>query len=87
MTAWKQIGRDMSPIYHVTAAMPPALIFHGGGGYADAAGAVRVVHGPRPRGGCTVKLVVRPARCTGGLRCSGISAHFADWFDRYLEAH
>ena len=29
LAAWKEIGRAMSPIYHVTAHLPPVLIFHG----------------------------------------------------------
>lgn len=29
MAAWKPLARDLSPIHHVTAALPPVLIHHG----------------------------------------------------------
>ncbi|MEO1979985.1 MAG: alpha/beta hydrolase, partial [Fuerstiella sp.] len=29
MAAWKVIGRECSPIYHVTTNLPPVLIYHG----------------------------------------------------------
>ena len=29
LATWKVIGREMSPIFHITSNMPPVLIYHG----------------------------------------------------------
>jgi len=85
MTAWKQIGRDMSPIYHVTAAMPPALIFHGGADTLTPLEQSEWFMARAREAGCTVKLVVRPGKMHGWLTMLWDIRHFADWFDRYLK--
>jgi acetyl esterase/lipase len=84
MAAWKEIGRAMSPIYHITAHLPPVLIFHG-----DADTLVLLeqsewfVTRAREAGG-TVKLVVRHGKPHGWLRMIWDIRQFGAWFDRHL---
>jgi acetyl esterase/lipase len=86
MAAWKQIGRDMSPIYHITASLPPVLIIHGG---ADTLTPLEqsewFVARAREAGGIA-KLVVRPGKKHGWLTMFWDIRQFASWFDRYLPA-
>lgn len=84
LVAWKQIGREMSPIYHVSGGLPPILILHGG---ADTLTpleqsewfAARV----REAGG-TIELIVRPGKQHGWPTMIWDIRRFADWFDRHL---
>jgi acetyl esterase/lipase len=86
LAAWKEIGRAMSPIYHVTARLPPVLIVHG-----DADTLVPLeqsewfVTRAREAGG-TVKLVVRHGKPHGWLAMIWDIRQFGAWFDRHLRA-
>jgi acetyl esterase/lipase len=83
---WKEIGREMSPIYHVTASLPPVLIVHGG---ADTLVPLEqsewFVARAREAGG-KVELIVRPGRKHGWLTMIWDIRRFGAWFDRYLQA-
>ncbi len=82
--AWQEIGRAMSPIYHVTGRLPPVLIYHG-----DADTLVPLeqsewfVARVREAGG-TVTLVVRHGKKHGWLTAYWDIRQFGAWFDRYL---
>jgi len=84
LTVWKVIGRDCSPIYHVTSNLPPVLIHHGDAEHADAAGAIRMVRRKVSSRG--------PARDAGGASGGRHGwwsmlldvQRFADWFDEHL---
>jgi len=84
--AWKQIGRDMSPIYHVTANLPPVLIFHGGADTLTPLEQSQSFIARAREDGATVKLVVRPGKQHGWPTMIWDIRQFADWFDRYLRA-
>jgi acetyl esterase/lipase len=84
LAVWKQIGRELSPIYYVTADLPPILIFHGG---ADTLVPLdqseRFVTRVREAGG-TIELVVRPGKQHGWPTMIWDIRRFADWFDNHL---
>jgi acetyl esterase/lipase len=83
-TAWKRIGRDLSPIYHITPAMPPVLIVHGD---ADTLTPLEQAEWFRQRaqdGGATVRLAVRHGKRHGWPTMFWDVRLFADWFDAHL---
>jgi len=82
---WKRIGRDMSPIYHICADLPPVLIVHG-----DADTLTPLDQSERfqarARGvGRSVELLVRPGKQHGWLTMFWDIRQFADFFDRHLQ--
>lgn len=85
------LGREISPIYHVTAKLPPTLIIHG-----DADEVVPLqqsqsfVQRARAAGAHHVNLMVRHGKGHGWgdfWRSSEDITAFADWFDQYLRNH
>ena len=84
MAAWKVIGHELSPIFHVTSNLPPTLIFHG-----DADTLVPLDQSERfqaeaRKAGRTVELVVHPGGKHGWLTMPLDIRRFADWFDEHL---
>jgi acetyl esterase/lipase len=83
-----KLGREISPIYFVTAHLPPTLVIHG-----DADPVVPLqqsttfVQRAKAAGATNVQLLVRPGKGHGWgdfWRSSEDITAFADWFDRYL---
>jgi acetyl esterase/lipase len=83
-----RLGREISPIYFVTAQLPPTLIIHGDAdpvvplqqaeSFVQRAKAVRATD---------VQLIIRPGKGHGWgdfWRSSEDIRAFANWFDRYL---
>jgi acetyl esterase/lipase len=86
LAVWKVVGRDLSPIYHLSSNLPPVLIYHG-----DADTLVPLDQSQRFQAkarelGGTVELVVHPGGKHGWLSMVWDIRHFADWFDRYLKS-
>ncbi len=84
LPAWKVIGRESSPIYHITSNLPPVLIYHGD---ADTLTPLEqsVWFQARAREqGREVKLVVHPGGKHGWLTMVFDIRRFADWFDQHL---
>ena len=85
MPIWKRIGHDSSPIYYVTPAMPPTLIYHG-----DADTLVPLEQSQRFRArakevGLEVPVVVHPGGEHGWPTMVFDEWKFVEWFDRYLK--
>ncbi len=85
LAVWKVIGRDLSPIYHLTTNLPPTLIYHG-----DADTLVPLDQserfGVRAREiGKPIQLVVHPGGSHGWLTMPLDIIKFADWFDQHLK--
>jgi len=84
LVAWKEIGRDCSPIYHITSDLPPTLIYHGD---ADTLVPLEQSEWFRDRAveqGLEVQVVVHPGGGHGWLTMLWDLVKFADWFDRHL---
>jgi acetyl esterase/lipase len=84
LAVWKNIGREMSPIYFVSSNLPPTLIYHG-----DADTLVTLDQSERfvaeaRKLGCTIKLVVHPGGKHGWLTMIWDIRRFGAWFDQYL---
>jgi len=82
--AWKQIGHDFSPIYHITPALPPIIIAHG-----DADTLVPLEQSERFQKraaelGHTIHLEVRPGKKHGWLTMLWDMRIFAQWFSDCL---
>jgi acetyl esterase/lipase len=84
LAEWKILGRELSPIYHITADLPPTLIVHG-----DADTLVPLEQSQwfaeraRAAGG-NVQLEVRPQKAHGWPTMILDILRFADWFDEHL---
>lgn len=84
LAVWKVIGREMSPIYHITSNLPPVLILQGG---ADTLTPPEQSVWFRDRAramGRQVDIVMRPGKKHGWLTMLWDIRLFADWFDRHL---
>jgi acetyl esterase/lipase len=84
LAVWKNIGRDMSPIYFVNSNLPPTLIYHG-----DADTLVPLDQSQRfqqqaIKVGRNVRLIIHHGGKHGWYSMSWDIRSFADWFDRYL---
>lgn len=84
LPAWKIIGHDLSPIYHVTTNLPPMLILHG-----DADTLVPLDQSQRFRDeaakvGRPVELIVHPGGKHGWPSMVLDVRLFAKWFDAHL---
>jgi acetyl esterase/lipase len=82
--AWSSIGRECSPIYFITDALPPTLIYHG-----DADTLVPLDQSVRFRDaavplGRKVQLVVHRGGEHGWLSMFWDMGHFGQWFDQHL---
>jgi acetyl esterase/lipase len=84
LAVWKVIGRESSPLYHLTTNLPPVLILHG-----DADTLVPLDQSERFAAqahalGDTVKVIPRHGAGHGWRTMIWSERQFADWFDEYL---
>lgn len=84
----KALGRELSPIYHVTKELPPTLIVHG-----DADEVVPLqqsesfVQTARRVGARNIELIIRKGKGHGWgdfWKSADDTSAFVDWFDRHL---
>ncbi len=85
----EKLGREISPIYHITAKLPPTLIISG-----DKDDVVPIqqsesfVDKAKDAGAPPVKLIVRPGKAHGWgdfWRTPEDETAFLDWFDEHLQ--
>jgi acetyl esterase/lipase len=84
LAVWKVIGRETSPIYHVTTNMPPVLIYHGDADTLTPLEQSEWFQAKAREAGRTVEIVVRRNAQHGWLRMVFDLRKFADWFDQHL---
>jgi acetyl esterase/lipase len=85
LATWKPIGRQLSPIYHITTNLPPILILHGGADTLVTPDQSERFQSEARRLGQQVELIIRPGQKHGWLSMVWDIRLFADWFDRYLK--
>lgn len=85
LEVWKVIGRESSPIYHVTTDLPPVLIYHGDADTLTPLEQSEWFQAKACELGCPVEIVVHPGGKHGWLTMVLDIRKFADWFDRHLE--
>ena len=84
LVVWQEIGRDTSPIYHITSNMPPVLIYHGDADTLTPLDQSKRFEIQARAKGRTVEVVVHPGGKHGWLTMVFDIRKFADWFDRHL---
>jgi acetyl esterase/lipase len=81
----RAIGREISPVYHVSPDDPPTLLIHG-----DADALVPIQQSERivtklNEAKVPTRLVVKPGEKHGWLTIAEDLTTFADWFDQHLK--
>jgi acetyl esterase/lipase len=84
LAVWKVIGRESSPIYHITTNLPPVLIYHGDLDTLTPLEQSEWFQAKAREIGRTVQVVVHPGGTHGWLTMVFDIRKFADWFDRHL---
>jgi acetyl esterase/lipase len=84
LAAWKTIGREVSPIYHVDAEMPPVLIIHGDRDTLVPLDQSTRFQARAEAAGGPVDVVVRRGKAHAWLGMLWDVRRFADWFDARL---
>jgi dipeptidyl aminopeptidase/acylaminoacyl peptidase len=82
--AWQRIGRDASPIYHITSNMPPVLIYHGDADTLVPPDQSKRFQAKAMEMGRTVELVIHPGGRHGWWSMVFDIRKFADWFEDRL---
>ncbi len=82
----RAIGREISPITHVTADDAPTLILHGSADTLVPLQQSEAIVARLKEAGVDAKLVVKPGAGHGWLGMGGDMASIADWFDAHLKA-
>ncbi len=84
LAVWKVIGRETSPIYHITSNLPPVLIIHGDADTLTPLEQSEWFVQRAKEAGREVKLIVRHGKQHGWLTMVWDIRRFADWYDQYL---
>ncbi len=78
------IAREISPINHVTADDPPALIIHGDADFLVPIQQAEIFRKKMQEVGGTAEIVVRPGQGHGWATIGEDWSVIADWFDKHL---
>jgi acetyl esterase/lipase len=81
----REIGRKISPIYHVSADDPPTLIIHGDADKLVPIQQAESIIAKFKEVGVPAELVVKKGAAHGWKDMSKDRSIIADWFDKYLK--
>ncbi|MCL4786416.1 MAG: alpha/beta hydrolase [Verrucomicrobia bacterium] len=84
MAVWRVLGRDTSPIYHVTSNLPPILIHHGDADTLTPLEQSEWFEEKTREVGRPAKIVVHRGGGHGWLTMLWDIRKFAGWFDQHL---
>lgn len=79
-----EIGKQISPVNHVSADDPPTLIIHGDADLLVPIQQAELIVGKLKEVGVPAELVVKPGAKHGWPELVKDLSIFADWFDKYL---
>jgi acetyl esterase/lipase len=85
-TEIRKIGRDISPITHVSPDDPPTLILHGDADQLVPIQQAEAIVAKLKEAGVEAKLVVKPGAGHGWADMGKDMGLIADWFDQHLKA-
>ncbi len=80
----QRLGKEVSPIYHVTAKLPPTFIIHGDKDELVPMQQSETFVARAKEAGVTAKLVVKPGAAHGWVDRMPDYVQMADWFDEQL---
>ena len=80
-----EIGRQISPITHVTSDDPPTFILHGDLDKLVPIQQAEIIVAKLKDAGVPVELMVKKGADHGWANHTQDLTHFADWFDKYLK--
>jgi len=80
-----EIGRQISPVYHVTKDDPPTLIIHGDADKLVPIQQAELIMAKFKEAGVPAELVVKKGAAHGWLTIGQDQKTIADWFDKYLK--
>ena len=80
----KLLGREISPIYFVTARMAPALVMHGDADTEVPLYQAKMFEKRCEETGAPYKLIIKPGKGHGWPGMEADVRIFADWFDGHL---
>jgi acetyl esterase/lipase len=86
LAVWKVVGRETSPLHHVTSNLPPVLIYHGDADTLTPLEQSEWFQAKALEVGRPIQLVVHPGGSHGWLTMVFDVRRFADWFDQHLQA-
>ena len=80
-----EIGRQISPITHVSREAPPILIIHGDADKLVPIQQAEILVKKLKEAGAEAKLIVKPGAAHGWPDMAKDMVHIADWFDAHLK--
>lgn len=80
----QRLGKEVSPIYHITPKLPPTFIIHGDQDFLVPIQQSETFVAKAKAAGVTAKLVVKPGAAHGWPDRQPDYTLFADWFDQHL---
>ncbi len=84
MASWRVLGRELSPIYHVSSSLPPTFIVHGDSDTLVPLDQSQRFAAAAQKAGARVRLEVREGQGHGWPAMIFDIIRFADWFDQHL---